>query len=86
MGDKDILAKALEECDVRLRKKPNFRPLTIIKEEVEYLLSLIEGKTQDRSNLANIQIGLLAVREFEADDPGFADLLFQVADVVKKLR
>ena len=86
MKDKDLLTKLLKECETRLRRSPNFRPLNIVKEEVEYLLALVEGKTQDHSNLANIQIGLLAVREFEADDPGFAELIFQAVDIVKKLR
>jgi hypothetical protein len=86
MKDIDLLTKLLGECEARLRKNPNFRPMTIVKEEVQYLVALMEGKTQDRSNLANIQIGLLAVREFEADDPEFAELIFHVADLVKKLR
>ncbi|MBI5462302.1 MAG: hypothetical protein HY941_08975 [Gammaproteobacteria bacterium] len=86
MKDIDLLTKLLGECETRLRRTPDFRPLMIVKEEVQYLVALMEGKTKDRSNLANIQIGLLAVREFEADDPEFAELIFQAADVVKKLR
>ena len=86
MEDRELLITLLAECDSRLSRKPNFRPLGIIKEEVEYLLALIDGKTKDRENLKRIQIGLLAIREFEADDPQFADLIFQVADIVKKLQ
>ena len=84
MKDIVLLTKLLVECEAKLRKNPNFRPLTIVKEEVNYLIALMEGKTQDRSNLANIQIGLLAVREFEATDPEFAELIFQVMDVIKR--
>lgn len=86
MHDKELLNKVLVECKSRLDKNPSFRPLTIVKEEVEYLRALIDGETQDRSNLENIQIGLLAVREFEADDPEFADLIFQVMEIVNKLK
>lgn len=86
MKDTELLTKLLAECEARLSKNPSFRPLNIVKEEVGYLLALIDRKTQDRGNLKNIQIGLLAVREFEADDPQFADLIFQAADIVKKLQ
>lgn len=86
MNDRELLTKLHVECEGRLKKNPNFRPLTIVKEEVEYLLALIDGKTQDRGNLANIQIGLLAVREFQTDDPEFAELIFRAVDATKKLR
>ena len=86
MDDRELLNKVLAECDSRLDKNPSFRPLTIVKEEVEYLRALIDGETQNRSNLGNIQIGLLAVREFEANDPEFADLIFQVMELVDKLK
>ncbi|HEY9202343.1 MAG TPA: immunity protein Tsi6 family protein [Gammaproteobacteria bacterium] len=86
MKDKELLSRVLVECKSRLDKNPNFRPLAIVNEEVEYLRALIDGETQDRSNLENIQIGLLAVREFETDDPEFADLIFQVMELVEKLK
>ena len=86
MKDRELLTKLLAECGDRLRKNSNSRPLNIVKEEVEYLLALIDGKTQDRGNMKNIQIGLLAVREFEADDPQFADLIFRAVDVVKQMQ
>lgn len=86
MEDKELLGMVLLECESRLEKNPGFRPLSIVKDEVEYLLALINGDTQDRSNLENIQIGLLAVREFETDAPEFADLIFQVMELVEKLK
>lgn len=86
MEDKELLDMVLLECESRLKNNPGFRPLSIVKDEVEYLLALINGDTQDRSNLENIQIGLLAVREFETDAPEFADLIFQVMELVEKLK
>jgi len=85
-SDKELLAKTLGECASRLPGNPNPIPLRIVKEEIEYLLELVEGKTDDKSHLKEIQIGLLAVREFEADDPEFADLIFQISDLVQRLK
>ncbi|HEY2659310.1 MAG TPA: immunity protein Tsi6 family protein [Caulobacteraceae bacterium] len=52
--------------------------------QLEYLIGLETGRTQDRSPIRDISIGVLAAREIEGRDVALAQLLHAVADDVKR--
>ncbi len=86
MEDIKLLTDVLEKCEEKLEKNSSFTPTSIVKEEIEYLIGLIEGEVVDPEKLTTIQMGLFAVREFEMEDPEFADNIYEVLAVVTQLR
>jgi len=81
-----IFKEALEQCRKRLAENPNFPPLNSIEEQLKYLIAVDEGKQTDLSRLKDINLGLLAVREFEPHDMEFAKLLHDVSYRVEEMR
>jgi hypothetical protein len=80
-----LFKQALAECRKRLADQPDFQPLRSIEKQLQYLIDLDEGRA-DFSLVANLNLGLLAVREFEPHDMAFANLLYEVTDSVEKMR
>jgi hypothetical protein len=81
-----VLRTALAECERKLQQSPDFQPLLSIEEQIRYLIDVAETRTQDRSRLKDIIVGVYAAREFEDRDMAFANLLYQVEDVVDMLK
>jgi Tsi6 len=81
-----ILKTALAECEKKISQTPNFQPLLSIEKQIQYLIDLTENKTHDHSRLKDIMIGVYAVREFEDRDMEFANLLYEVEEVVDLLK
>lgn len=81
-----LLTKALSMVDEKLNKTPEPQTLRTIKSQLLYIKDNIlnNGKLDSQTKI-NIKIGLLAAREFEADDPEFADILQKVDYYFKKL-
>lgn len=84
--DRKIIETALSQCVAKIAVSPTFYPLHVIREELEYVLSVFDKKVFDTSKLASIDVGLYAAREFEDRDADFAERLYEVEDVVRKLR
>jgi len=74
-----LLDKAINMLNERLSKAPDWQVLKMIKAQLEAIQSDVNGKgSLDNEQIKNINIGILAVREFEADDPEFADILIKI--------
>ena len=73
--------RCLELLDVN----PGFAPLLSIKAQLEYLIQIADGRSTDRSRLKEIIVGQYAAREFEDRDMEFANMLYDVADIVDAL-
>ncbi len=87
MNDKTrTLKTALASCEDHHRTMPDCQPLQSIKAQLTYLLELAEGRSTDRSRLDGIIVGLYAAREFESRDMSFANLLYEVEEIVKTMR
>lgn len=56
-----------------------------IKFQLKYLIDLEKGREKDRSNLSEINLGLIAVREIEGKDDDLADILYEVNSIVKAM-
>jgi hypothetical protein len=80
------LKTALASCEAHLRTMPNLQPLQSIQAQLTYLIDLTEGRITDRSQLDEIIIGVYAARDFETRDMDFANLLYEVEEVVKAMK
>lgn len=60
-------------------------PVIATRHQLEYLKSVLDN-TSDRSQLKDINIGLIAVREFENDHEDFAKLIYEVVAIVQLLK
>ena len=79
------LIAALNRCRERLFSNPKFQPLLSIEAHLQYLIGILEGQISDRSRLEKIYIGIHAV-EFEERDITFANLLYEVEEIVDSMK
>ncbi len=81
-----LLTQALIMVDEKLNKAPELQTLISIKNQLLYIKEVVSHVSRpDPCIKKNINIGLLAVRELEADDPNLADILQKVDYYFKKL-
>jgi len=82
---KNNIERALATCRSRLREKPNHLPLQIAADQLSYLLACLSGKETNTKKLAEINVGLLAVREFEPNDMELAEQIYEALEVKQYL-
>ena len=81
-----LLTKALSIVDDRLKKAPQWETLQVIKKQLLAIEEDVKTQCKSKNELKKrINIGLIAAREFEADDPDFADILQKIDYRYKKL-
>lgn len=71
----ETVEAALEIARSRLHSAPEFEIFSSTVAQLEYLLSVLQGREEDRSRLKDIIVGHFAVREFEESDPDLANVL-----------
>jgi hypothetical protein len=86
VSELQVLRTVLAKCKRKLQQTPDFQPLLSIEKQIQYLIDVAETRTQDRSRLKDIIVDVYAAREFEDRDITFANLLYQVEDVVDMLK
>ena len=86
MKHSPVFENALKACRTRLAERPDFQPLKSIEKQLEYLIELDQGKRSDWQLMQNLNLGLLAVREFEPDDMEFAELIYQATHAAEEVR
>lgn len=72
---------AINETD-RIFPNSSWQPVESTRIQLDYILEALQHKN-DRSRLCDINVGLIAVREFEASHNDYADLLHEVSGIVK---
>jgi hypothetical protein len=77
---------ALQECETLMRQNPSAGPFDYVAVQLRYLLNLLKEESNDKSRLKDINIGLIAIREFETRFPEFADRLMKIECIVEDLR
>ncbi|MBX9905921.1 MAG: hypothetical protein K2Y31_16340 [Burkholderiales bacterium] len=82
---KDNVERALATCRSRLKEKPNHLPFQIAEEQLSYLLTCLSGKEFNAKELSEINVGLLAVREFEPHDMELANQIYEALEAKKYL-
>lgn len=70
------ITRCFEAINERLRMAPDFNVFNYLKNQIDYLINIQIGKEADLSKLSNINLGLIAIREFEQSDPDLAENLF----------
>lgn len=86
MDAKALFKIALFETEERLKIFPSFPLLISIKNQLIYLIKLVDGIDTDRTLLSTIILGHYAASEFEDSDPNYARLLQKCQFEVEVLR
>lgn len=86
MNSQMVLSQAKKRCSELLVGSPKFFPLQSVMEQLLYIEAALNDKAADRDKLEHINVGLFAVKEFEVRAPEFAELLYQVEDVVELMK
>lgn len=86
MNKIEIIQTALQECEALMRQNPSAGPFDYVAVQLRYLLGLVKGEINDKSRLKDINIGLIAIREFDTRFPEFADRLMKIESIVEDLR
>lgn len=76
---------ALDKCSEVSARFHNYPPFPSIAAQLSYLLDLSEGRTKDRSRLAEIILGVQAAREIEQLDNEFAEILHDISSEVRAI-
>jgi len=81
-----LFQKALKMARKFEVANPDFGVLKSIILQLEYLVAIELGTEKDRSRLKDIVVGVQAAREIDSIDLTFADVLYQVAEAVERMR
>lgn len=79
------IEKALDKSFELFSQDSDWQPIISTRNQLDYLKNILEGKS-DRSKLDEINIGLISVREFENNYDDFANMIYEVVDIVKLLK
>jgi len=82
----ELVDKALKETSRLSVVYVGFKPLDLIRSQLYYVKGVLDGSVVDSGKLNNVNLGLYAAREFEDRDMEFANLLYDVEDLVARLR
>lgn len=85
LGNRNIFEVALQECIETQQRWPKNMVLVSIRNQLEYLVALAEGRETDRSRLGEIIIGRQAAHDIKSLDPRVADIFYQADDEARKL-
>lgn len=84
-GYRQKIEIALATCKEKRKEEPDFVPLELAEEQLIYLRDYLLGRVSDVSLLANMNIGLLTVREFEVRDMAFSEQIYEALGAQKYL-
>lgn len=81
-----LIDKGLEMVEERLRWSGGAGIYDSIKAQLSYIRSTVQsGEKPEDEKLDKLLLGIYAAREFETSDPEFADVLFDVEYLFKRL-
>ncbi|HEX2687541.1 MAG TPA: immunity protein Tsi6 family protein [Kofleriaceae bacterium] len=81
-----LIAQGLEMVEQRLQQSNGARIYDSIKAQLTYMKQTVEARAKPTDDkLDSLTLGIYAAREFEASDPEFADVLFNVEYLFKRL-
>lgn len=79
------IEKTLNKSFELFPKDSYWQPIISTRNQLDYLKSILERKS-DKSKLNEINMGLISVREFENDYEDFANMIYEVVDIVGLLK
>lgn len=81
-----LVDKGLVMVEKRLQDSKGARIYDSIKAQLTYMKQTIDANTRpDPDKVRTLTLGVYAAREFETSDPEFADVLFKVEYLFKRL-
>jgi len=81
-----LVDKGLAMVEQRLTESSGARIYDSIKAQLTYMKQIIDsGGKPDPDKVRTMTLGVYAAREFETADPPFADVLFKVEYLFKRL-
>lgn len=81
-----LIQKGLDMVEERLRDSGGERIYDSIKAQLTYMKQTVDAKQKpDPAKVDKLLLGVYAAREFETSDPDFADVLFNVEYLFKRL-
>ncbi|HEX7839544.1 MAG TPA: immunity protein Tsi6 family protein [Kofleriaceae bacterium] len=81
-----LVDRGLEMVEKRLADSNGARIYDSIKAQLTYMKQTIAtGEKPARDKVKSLTLGVYAAREFETSDPDFADVLFKVEYLFKRL-
>ena len=86
MSDISTVTDALKLIKSRIIETPDFGIYKSILRQLEYILSVLDGRETNRDNMEKIIVGHYAVHEFEESDPELASLLKKCQYIAFKLK
>ena len=81
----ETVTQAKKIISSRLNSAPDFVLFQSIDAQLDYLMDIVKGDSNDRSRLKDINVGTYAVHEFEESDPDLAQALKKVQYIVYKM-
>ena len=85
MNRLSLFINARGQVDILQAKYLELPVLKSIARQLDYLIALESGQSQDRSRLDEIVLGVQAAREIEQLDQHCAEMLHAVSDQVKQM-
>lgn len=82
----EVLEGALKTCESLMQEDQTAGPFDYIAVQLRYIIALLKGHNVDTARLKDINLGLVAIREFDTRFPKFADQLMEVEKIVDSLR
>lgn len=81
----DLFENAKATCVGLLNERPGNPAIESIVAQLDYLISIEDGTTSDRTKLRDITIGVLAAREIEPLNMEVAEVLHAVAGEARRM-
>jgi len=79
------IEKTIQKSFESFSKDTEWQPIVSTRAQLNYILDALLGKN-DASRLEEITIGILAVREFETNEEDFANLIYEVVEIVDLIK
>lgn len=83
MSEVEILETAVKMTNDRIEKIPEYGLYSNVKNQLTYLLDFL-GKENDGGDLGKINLGHIAVHEFEETDPEYSKFLKRSQNIAFK--
>lgn len=80
-----IIEQTIQKSFELFSKDTEWQPVISTRLQLNYILDALMGRN-DTNKLKEITIGILAVREFEANNEDFANLIYEVVEIVDLIK
>jgi len=80
-----VIEQTIQKSFEIFSKDTEWQPIISTRIQLNYILDALMGKN-NTNKLEDITIGILAVREFETNNEGFANLIYEAVEIVDLIK